>query len=169
MRRKTILLGLLFIGIVALLISGRTLPIEADHGLNPGEKLPSIMVNGKDLTAEFADEPEAILVVWSVEDATSRVVNSWISNNPEGEKVPVYSICLDAEQQDAEFYALLDNVNPRLTKLWGARNDEQTNLENFRKLTSDGRAMVFHTAYGKIEKAETASSLWQRIQNEMAI
>ena len=170
MRQKTILLGLLFLGLVSILLSSRAFPVGTDTGLNPGEMLPSIMVDGKDLTTEFKEQPEAILVVWSVDDATSRVVNSWVSNDPHrGADIPIYSICIDAEQQDAEFFAQLDNVNPKLLTLWGIKNSNSISGKQARKLLAKGNSMVFHTTYGKIQKAEPASVLWERIQNEMAI
>lgn len=170
MRQKTILLGLLFLGLVSILLSSRAFPVGTDTGLNPGEMLPSIMVDGKDLTTEFKEQPEAILVVWSVDDATSRVVNSWLSNDPNRAKdIPIFSLCIDADQQDAEYFAGLDNVNPELLTLWGIKDTESISGKQARKLLAKGNSMVFHTTYGKIQKAEHASTFWKNIQIEMAI
>ncbi|MDN4754739.1 hypothetical protein QYZ87_09460 [Porphyromonadaceae bacterium W3.11] len=170
MRQKTILLGLLISCTILMLVSGRAFPAEPDKGFNPGEQIPSIMVDGRDLAAEFSDKPEAILVVWSVDDAISRVVNSWVSNNPSRDaEVPVYSICLDADQEDAEYYAQLDNVNSKYIKLWGSGKKMSRKMGDIRRLASNGTAMVYHTTYGKIQRVETSSSLWGKIQKEMAI
>lgn len=167
MRQKTILLGLLFVASLFVLMSARVLTDNVDYGFDLGENMPSIMVDGKDLTAEFSDEPEAILVVWSVGDATSRVVHSWITNHRgRVSDIPVYSICLDADQQEAEYLALLDNAYLGLEELWGARSGSGKSGKVLRELASKGSAMIYQTTYGKIQSVEPASMLWQRIQRE---
>lgn len=165
MRRQTILLGLLTSMAMILFASGRALPTESDTGFNPGEKIPSIVVGGEDLSEYLRDDAEAILVVWSVEDATSRVVNSWISHSqPEGRRpIPIYSICLDADQQDADIYAKLDNAHPQIT-LWGAEREGEKQSRDLRLLASKGPGQVFYTTYGKIEQKVTATEMLAIIQ-----
>lgn len=159
------MLGLITGIAMILLVSGRALPTEPDLGLNPGEKIPSIVVGGEDISERLSNEAEAILVVWSVDDATSRAINSWISRNQQVDtdrQIPVYSICIDADQQEADLYAKLDNASPLIT-LWGT-DGEREKQTDIKQLASLGSGRVFYTTYGMIEKSIASHELFRNIQ-----
>lgn len=162
MRSKTFVLGILAILLlVPFLVSGREISDQPDFGLNAGEMMPSIKVEGVDWFRYDTGMDSAVLVVWSKNDAVSRVVNAWISRQSESD-MNVYSICIDADQKDAELYARADNVNPN-TKILGAWNSKKLK-QNLRELAKAGSNSVFFTDNGVIQAVKSTSELWQEIQ-----
>lgn len=160
MRLKTMLLGLL----PMLLLSGKSSTTIPDKGFNPGEQIPSIVVEGVDIGGSLASEPKAVLVVWSVEDATSRVANAWVINNPalRDANTPIYSICVDGDNVDADLYSRIDGSNALITPI-GLEGESQKQ-RSLRQLASRGSNKVYYTSYGMIEKVITSETLFKEIQ-----
>ncbi|MBR8703201.1 hypothetical protein IX332_001656 [Porphyromonas levii] len=147
-----------------LLLSGKSSTTTPDKGFNPGEQIPSIVVEGTDIGGSLASEPKAVLVVWSVEDATSRMANTWVINNPElrSANTPIYSICIDGDDKDADFYSKIDGSNAPITPI-GLEGESQKQ-RSLRELASRGSNKVYYTSYGMIEKVITSDELFKKIQ-----
>lgn len=158
------LFGLLASFVVLGLWSGRSIPAKPDLGFNPGEQVPSIVVDGNDLGEALANEPNAILVLWSVDDASSRVANAMVSNKAERTetKTPVYSVCIDANKTDAILYAGIDGANTLITP-YGLRGEEKRSAA-IRRLVSRGSGHVYYTSNGMIEKVISTETLLDTIQ-----
>lgn len=161
MRLKTILLGLL---LWVALLSGKVATSTPDEGFNPGEQLLSMVVDGKDLGTELASKPKAVLVVWSVEDATSRIANAWAINNPalHDTDTPIYSICVDGDDMDAKLYSQIDGSNAQITPI-GLKGDGKKQ-RSLKKLASRGSNKVYYTAYGMIEKVLDSETIFKEMQ-----
>lgn len=162
MRSKTFVLG--FVALLMLvppLLGSRAVSDQPEFGLSAGETVPSIKVEGVDwFRHDNADEDSAVLVVWSKEDAVSRIVNAWLSHSDHS--AHVYSICIDADQTDAELYARADNVNPD-TRILGAWNSEELRQE-LRTLIKSAPSTVFFTDNGVIHAVKAAADIWHEIQ-----
>lgn len=162
MRSKTFVLGIvMLLCLIPLLGLGKGDGKQPLSGLNTGEMMPSIKVEGIDWFRQNADKDSSILVVWSKNDAISRVVNAWVSRTSDS-NTSVYSICIDADQTDAELYARADNVNPD-TKILGAYNSDKLRQE-LRELAKSGSNTVFFTDNGVIKAIKPTSDFWQDIQ-----
>ncbi len=160
MRLKTMLLGLLSL----FLVSGSGVSDIPDRGFNPGEKLPSIVVDGVDISEALAENPKAVLVVWSVKDATSRVANAWVCNSTELQTnhTPIYSICTDGDDLDAVLYAKIDGASTLITPK-GLEGEGQKR-GSLQALASRGSSKVYYTSYGMIEKVLSSKELFRQIQ-----
>lgn len=157
------LLGML-VALVALgLLSGRVISGRADKGLNPGEQIPSMVVDGCDLAETLANEPKAVLVIWSVDDATSRVANAWACNSASlrATDTPIYSICLDGDETTATLYAKMDGAKENVAPigLQGEKLRGGTSL-----LASRGSGKVYYTSHGIVERVMSAETLFDKIQ-----
>ncbi|CQB87962.1 Uncharacterised protein [Chlamydia trachomatis] len=157
------LLGMLVAPISLLLLSGRESSRDADKGFNPGEQIPSMMVDGCDLAETLANEPKAVLVIWSVDDATSRVANAWACNSASlrAPDTPVYSICLDGDETTATLYAKMDGAKENVAPigLQGEKLRGGTSL-----LASRGSGKVYYTSYGIVERVVSAETLFNEIR-----
>lgn len=146
-----------------LLLSGRESSRDADKGFNPGEQIPSMMVDGCDLAETLANEPKAVLVIWSVDDATSRVANAWACNSASlrAPDTPVYSICLDGDETTATLYAKMDGAKENVAPigLQGEKLRGGTSL-----LASRGSGKVYYTSYGIVERVVSAETLFNEIR-----
>lgn len=160
-----VLLGLSLTVLTALLLSLRTYPDRADSGFNPGEELPSIMVEGHNLLAPLHAEERAILVLWSTKDAESRAVHAWLSQTAHlsPERPALYSLCVDADEETAKYYAMLDNVNPQ-QQLWGTGSSKPMKRWMRQALKNQDSCSIFYTTRGKIQSVERSSTLWKQIQ-----
>ena len=157
------LLGMLVAPISLLLLSGRESSRDADKGFNPGEQIPSMMVDGCDLAETLANEPKAVLVIWLVDDATSRVANAWACNSASlrATDTPVYSICLDGDETTATLYAKMDGAKENVAPigLQGEKLRGGTSL-----LASRGSGKVYYTSYGIVERVVSAETLFNEIR-----
>lgn len=163
MRSKTFVLGIvMFLCLIPLLGSGTRDGVRPLSGLNTGEQMPSIRVKGIDwFRPNTTKDSSSILIVWSKEDAVSRIVNAWLSRTSDS-NTNVYSICIDADQTDAELYARADNVNPD-TKVLGACDSDELRRE-LKGLTKSGQSSVFFTDNGVIKAVKSTSDFWLDIQ-----
>lgn len=156
------LLGALVVPLALVLSSGREVPESPDRGFNPGEAWPSLVVDGRDLGAALASEPSAVLVVWSVDDVTSRVANLWACNSValRDADTPIYSLCIDGDDETANLYAKIDGADASVTPigLQGAKSVRWSSQ------TSRQLGKVFYTSYGMIEKVISAETLLDKIQ-----
>lgn len=156
------LLGALVIAMALGLSSGRELPESPDKGFNPGEVLPSFVVDGRDLSETLASEPQAVLVVWSVNDATSRVANLWACNSKalRTTDTPIYSLCIDGDDVTANLYARIDGADTSVVPM-GLQGKK---LGRWASKAFSKSGKVYHTSYGMIEKVISAEDLLERIQ-----
>ncbi|WP_298629973.1 hypothetical protein [uncultured Porphyromonas sp.] len=163
MRLKTMLLGMLVAPISLLLLSGRESSRDADKGFNPGEQIPSMMVDGCDLAETLANEPKAVLVIWSVDDATSRVANAWACNsaNLRATDTPVYSICLDGDETTATLYAKMDGAKENVAPI-GLEGEKLRGGTS--QLVSRGSGKVYYISYGIVERVMSAETLFNKIR-----
>lgn len=153
MRPKTLVLGALATIILALMSSsGREIPEVADRGFNPGEMLPSIEVK------------DAIVVVWSKDDAVSRLVNSWASHHFMQSDYELISLCIDANQEETELLSQWDKVDNSMSVI-GFDEGEAERRRMSRDLAVKGQGKIFFTQNGVIQEVYTAEEVWQRIQN----
>ncbi|MDO5036417.1 MAG: hypothetical protein Q4D93_05605 [Porphyromonas sp.] len=159
MSSKTFVFGILITLFAVILSSGRALTVEPDLGYNPGERLPMLEVMNDD--EEMAGQ--AIVAVWSAEDATSRLVNVWASHQAAKEGVPFVSICVDGRQGDAELLAKLDHVNAR-TQVMGAVSSDTLNRDVVQALSRRAVGKVFYTQNGTTQEVTQMASLWSGIQ-----
>ena len=157
------LLGMLVAPISLLLLSGRESSRDADKGFNPGEQIPSMMVDGCDLAETLANEPKAVLVIWSVDDATSRVANAWACNsaNLRATDTPVYSICLDGDETTATLYAKMDGAKENVAPI-GIEGEKLRGGTS--QLVSRGSGKVYYTSYGIVERVMSAETLFNEIR-----
>ena len=157
------LLGMLVAPISLLLLSGRESSRDADKGFNPGEQIPSMMVDGCDLAETLANEPKAVLVIWSVDDATSRVANAWACNsaNLRAADTPVYSICLDGDETTATLYAKMDGAKENVAPI-GLQGEKLRGGASL--LASRGSGKVYYISYGIVERVMSAETLFEKIQ-----
>ena len=154
------LLGLLSL----VLISGSAPRSNPSEGFNPGDQWPSIVVDGTDLSHALQEMPEAVVVVWSVSDATSRVANAWVCNNPalRDADTPILSICIDGDDVDATLYAKIDGASTLITPI--GMDGEGQKQRSVRQLASRGSSKVYYTSYGMIEKVMSSKTLFKAIQ-----
>lgn len=147
------------------MLSLRTYPDRADIGFNPGEEIPSIMVEGNNLLAPLHAQEHAILVLWSTKDAESRAVHAWLTQTQDlGPMTPaIYTLCIDADEETAKYYAMLDNVNSERV-LWSTGNSKPVARWIRKALKHEETGTIFYTTRGKIQNVEQSSALWKKIQ-----
>lgn len=161
MRSKSFFSGTLAALLTLILFSGGVASEKSGYGFNLGEQLPlGQVVNEREM------EQGAVVAIWSTSDATSRLVNAWASHRASSEGATFISLCVDASQSDAEFFARLDNVSSNAQVVGGVAS-EQLSKSTVRRLSQKGLGKIFQTTEGIIQEVEQMDALWTGIQGNV--
>lgn len=160
MRSKTFVRGR-FISVLCIItmlfMSGRMNPGESPVGFVPGDRLPSIKVNGLALSDSLSSK--CVLIFWSHKDAVARATNALISHQLT-DTYSIYSICTDADQEESEFFAKMDNLNSS-TIILGAKGLLKEMVTPNHPEFSALEGHIFLLDKGIIQNTYKASELWK--------
>lgn len=155
MRAKALGLGVFAAISLGIMVSGKSLTDRPDTGFVPGERVPSLVVDGVDVQ-RMGEPASTKVMIWSIKDAKSRLINAWMSRRIKGERY--LSVCMDADSDEADQYARLDNVSPQAVIL--SIHDMPSRWQE-EMLESDPK--LFTLSHGLVQSVVKMENLWTEI------